>query len=110
MEADAEFNSSDLEFEPAQTKRAKNRSGQASIDLIVEFAARDRVLSKKTVKQLEFGYGAPMTREHQSLWIERFNAFRTHTLNQSLEQPFTGNDLIRFFDTIIGKIQPKGAG
>jgi hypothetical protein len=84
------------------------RPGQASIDQIVQHAIDDRLSSKRTIKKLQFGYGAPRTIESQTLWIERFNAFRTHTLKQSLDTPFTGDDILRFFDCIIGKVRPIG--
>lgn len=98
----APFNSSDVEFEvPSVSKQAAYR-GQASIDQLVKHAQSDRLTSKRTVKQLQFGHGAPGTRAKQSLWIRRFNAFRQHTLKQSLDTPFTGDDMLRFFDAIIG--------
>lgn len=103
------FNSSDVEFEVTASEKPSGRLfGQASIDLIVQHATEYRLTSKKTVKQLQFGHGAPSTRQQQSLWITRFEAFRTHSLKQSVDLPFTGEDLIRFFDTIIGIVRPIG--
>lgn len=101
--------SSDVEFEPAPTK-SKGPRGQASIARIIEEADTDRLSSKRTVKQLQFGHGSPGTRANQDLWIQRFNTFRQVTLKQSLAQPFTGDDVIRFFDVIIGKIRPGSRG
>ncbi|MCJ1264769.1 hypothetical protein MMC22_004644 [Lobaria immixta] len=68
------------------------------------------ISSKKTVKQLEFGSGAPSTRLAQELWIGRFNAFRQFTLKQSLDKPFGGDDLVRFFDAMLYKIRPHISG
>lgn len=102
MDADidaAHFNSSDIEFEAAVSKRPAGRfDGQASIDLIVQHAAEYRLSSKKVSRQLQFSFGAPSTRRQQSLWITRFEAFRIHALKQSLDTPYTSEDLIRFFD------------
>lgn len=50
-------------------------------------------------------FWAPGTGVIQQLWVERLNAFRTYTLKQSLQDPFNGDDIIRFFDSIIGKIR-----
>lgn len=35
--------------------------------------------------------------------MRRFNAYRQHTLREDLTTPFTSEDLLRFFDSIIGK-------
>lgn len=69
------MNSSEEEFEPAQTKCSNRKPGAASISQIIENAEKDRLSSKQTAKQLQFGRGAPGTRYIQDLWIERFNAF-----------------------------------
>ncbi|KAK7707157.1 hypothetical protein SLS64_007367 [Diaporthe eres] len=102
------FNSSDIEFDdddpsPLLTDRLY---GQASIDSMIASAEHDRVSSKKTFKQLKFNAPAPGTRAIQSLWVRRFEGFREHVLHQSTNVPFTGQDLVRFFDTIIGKLKP----
>lgn len=102
MAENVDFNSSDLEFEPPTTSKQAAFRGQASIDLIIKNAHADRISSKKTIQQLEFGHGAPSTRAHQTLWINRFNAYRQHSLKQSLSTPFTGDDMLRFFDATIG--------
>jgi hypothetical protein len=39
--------------------------------------------------------------------VQRFNVFRTSTLHQSIDTPFTGADVIRFFDSIISIIKPR---
>jgi len=67
----------------------------------------DRRSSKRTVKQLLYGCDAPDTRYHQELWTNRFNAFRTITLQKSTDQRFAGDDLIRFLDCSIDKIRPQ---
>lgn len=59
---------------------------------------------KRTMKQLRFGHGAPTTQESQSLRVIRFNAFRQHTLKQSLKTPLIGDHLVRFFDAVIRKL------
>lgn len=68
-------NSSDMEFEPAPSKSLGTRPGQASITKIIQDVQNDRVSSNQTVKQLQYGHGAPGTRQHQELWVGRFNAF-----------------------------------
>jgi hypothetical protein len=100
-----DVNSSDVEFEPPEVDKQLSTAGQASIDQIIANATSDRLTSKRRLKQLEFGSGAPDTRYKQSLWVRRFNAFRQHTLKQDLTVPFTGDDIVRFFDTIIGKLR-----
>ena len=77
---------------------------KASVEPLIGDAETDRITSKRTIKQLQFGHGAPKTQESQSLRATRFNAFRQHTLKQSLKTPFTGYDLVRFFDAIIRKL------
>ena len=100
------LNSSDIEFEPGPSKASSKTPGLASITQIVADADDDRISSKRRVKQLEFGNGAPSTRLTQELWIGRFNAFRQFTLKQSLDKPFGGDDLVRFFDAILDKVRP----
>lgn len=101
----ADFNSSDIEFdEEPNTSTTFHFDGQATINRMIEDAQRDRIASKKTVKQLKQQGLAPGTSRKQSLWVKRFEAFRTHVLRQSADTPFTGEDLIRFFDSIIGKL------
>ena len=87
-------------IEPVPSKLATSR-GKASIELIIKNAKSDRIISKQTVKQLQFGHGAPGIRDHQSLWVARFNAFREYILKESLKDAFTGDHLIRFFDNIL---------
>ena len=99
------INLSDIEFQPTASIRSGRNVGQASNQEIIEGAARDRFSSKRMIKQLEFGNGAASTRMSQELWVGRFSAFRTATLMQSLDQPFTGADLIRFFEPVIGKLE-----
>ena len=100
------LHSSDLEFEPAPSKASGKNPGLASITQMVADAENHRISSRRTVKQLEFGNETPGTQLVQEMWIGRFNAFRQFTLKQSLDEPFTGDDLIRFFDTILDKIRP----
>jgi coproporphyrinogen III oxidase-like Fe-S oxidoreductase len=50
---------------------------QTSIRAIIEHAADDRISSKKTVKSLEFGGGAPSTVKQAQLWMQRFTAVVT---------------------------------
>lgn len=102
-----DFNSSDLEFDEDPVPAAGHRRpGQASIDKMIADAEKDRISSKKTVKQLKLHSAAPGTEKSRSLWITRFNAFREHVLRQSIDVPFTGSDIIRFLDTIISKLPP----
>jgi len=103
---DDNFNSSDIEFEPTLVKGQKKR-GQRSIQEIIEHAAEDRISSKKAIKSLEFGRGAPGTVQTAQLWVQRFNAFRQSTLRKPIDLPFTGDDLLRFLDVIIGKLRPN---
>lgn len=100
---DDDFNSSDVDFGPPETDKRGRAVGQESIDQIIQNSAVNRLASKKRVKQLQFGYGAPSYRFAQDLWVRRFNTYRQHTLRQDLTIPFTGEDLIRFFDSVIGK-------
>lgn len=96
-----DFNSSDIEFEPAPALYPN--AGRASIELMIRNAESDRITSQRAVEQLRFGHGAPATRTIQSLWVTRFNAFREQILNQSLKVPFTENDLLRFLSAIVCK-------
>lgn len=86
----------------APTKRGRGRPGQASIDKIIADADKDRVSSLEALEGLKFETGPPGVRAIKSLWTARFNAFRTHVLQQSLDVPFTGTDIIRFLDSVIG--------
>lgn len=97
-----DFNSSDIEF-GTPVHKSNNRAGQWSIEQIIQRATTDRIASKKTVKQLAFGRGAPSTLDRQDLWIRRFTEYRRHTLSQDPTKPFSGDDLIRFLDSVIGK-------
>lgn len=107
-----DFDSSDVEWDNESIAPSKNASGdynpgEASIVAMLADAESDRLKSKKTVKTLEFGHGSPSTISIQALWVNQFNAFRKHTLKHSLEKPFTGDDILRFFNVIIDKIKPS---
>lgn len=102
MDGAQDFNSSDIEFEDESPVLTDRLYGQASIDKMIASAQEDRLSSKKSFKQLKFNAKAPGTQATQSLWVRRFEAFREHVLHQSNSTPFTGQDLVRFFDTIIG--------
>ena len=105
------LNSSDFEFDEPIQKRPNTFPGQQSIQQIVERAQEDRYKSKRTAKQMQYGTGAPGTRYLQSLWAARFEAFRKNVLNQDIETGFSGDDLIRFFDSILGvwSLSPSGS-
>ncbi|KAJ5522257.1 hypothetical protein N7527_006372 [Penicillium freii] len=107
---DDDFNSSDVDFGPPETDKRGRAVGQESIDQIIQNSAVNRLASKKRVKQLQFGYGAPSYRFAQDLWVRRFNTYRQHTLRQDLTIPFTGEDLIRFFDSVIDIVKPIDTG
>ncbi|PSK56788.1 hypothetical protein B9Z65_6412 [Elsinoe australis] len=94
----------------APTKRGRGRPGQASIDKIIVDADKDRVSSVEALEGLKFETGPPGVRAIKSLWTARFNAFRTHVLQQSLDVPFTGTDIIRFLDSVIGKLDAVDSG
>lgn len=101
MDGVQDFNSSDIEFGDDDVADHP-RYGQASIDLMIADAAKDRISSKKTVKKLQFQASAPGTVQAYGLWTRRFEAFREHVLHQSTDVPFTGEDMIRFLDSIMG--------
>lgn len=101
----ANFRSDDLEFDPPSPD-ANARAGQRSLDLMFENAEPDRISSKRVVKRLQFGNGAPSTRGQQSRWVRRFNYFREVTLKQDTSLPFTAEDMIRFFSQILGELYP----
>src|SRR5206468_4158887 len=69
-----------------------------------------RVSSKKSFKSLEFGRGAPGTINSAHRWVSRFNTFRQAALRQNIKLPFTGQDIVRFLDSIIGKLKPSVNG
>ena len=94
----------------ARPPQKRLKLGQRSIHEIIENASADRLSTKIVSKQLQFGYGAPSTRRHQDLWVERVSAFLINTLKKSLDKPFNGEDLIRFFSCIIGKLRSNIAG
>ena len=48
--------------------------------------------------------------KNQQLWVHRFNTFREVTLRKDIHVPFTGDDLLRFLDSIIVKIKPAYTG
>ncbi|KAI7478904.1 hypothetical protein KC351_g7880 [Hortaea werneckii] len=105
----ADFNSDDIEFSPKQPQQPKKKYGSRSMKKMLESAEIDRIESKRVVRQLEFGQGrAPGTQATDSLWIERFQAFREEVLKQgdaAHRRPFTSDDLIRFFTTILDKME-----
>lgn len=98
--------SSDIEFDldDATSKASKTAHlGARSIDSILACASDDRLSTKKKVKTLEFGTGSPVMIQRAYLWKNRFEAFRKSTLDQDLKTPFTGMDILRFLDAIIGE-------
>lgn len=84
-------------------------AGLRSIAQIHEDAVLDRHESKGMVKRLQFGYGAPGTMSQQSLWVRRFKEFRSVTLHQDILLPFTTEDILRFFNSMLNKMSlPHG--
>lgn len=101
-----EINSSDQEFDDVPVVAHDRLRGQASIAKMKETAEQDRMSSKRTVKGLQLQSLVPSTEKKMSLWVQRFEAFREFVLQQSIHTPFTGDDLIRFFDVIISAYLP----
>jgi len=75
-----DFNSSDLEFEARPDPYAN--AGMRSIQAIIDHAAEDRIESKKFSKTLTHAQGSPKTEYMTALWMNRFMAFRLHTLKK----------------------------
>ena len=105
-----DFDSSDIEWNNKSIAPSKNASwgynpSEASIVAMLADAESDHLKLKKTVKALEFGHGSSSTMIIQALWMNWFNAFREYILKHSLEKPFIGDDILRFFDVIIDKIK-----
>lgn len=97
-----ELDSSDVEWEPPKPKLRRDL-GRESIDSMAATHAEDRLESKRTFKQLQFGSNLPNVRLAQSLWVQRFEDFRKTTLKQDVNKPFNGEDLFRFISVIVGK-------
>ncbi|KAK4499653.1 hypothetical protein PRZ48_010171 [Zasmidium cellare] len=104
------FDSSDVVSADDDIQLPSRRIGQKSIEKILENAADNRLSSKKTVKQMKFGNGAAGTRIAQTLWVKRFETYREHTLKQDIKKPFSGDDLIRFFTSMIDKLDIRDQG
>ncbi|TKA38536.1 hypothetical protein B0A54_09471 [Friedmanniomyces endolithicus] len=68
----ANNNSDDLVFsDPPSSPSRNSRAGEKSIGQICEHAAADRISSKRTVKQLQFGRGVLTSRRYQHLWQKK---------------------------------------
>ncbi|KAK3701890.1 hypothetical protein LTR37_015201 [Vermiconidia calcicola] len=111
-------NSSDVEPDnnPPPSARLSKAAGQASIERMVTNAGYNRNRSKTTINDLHFDVGPPGTVYAKSLWVNRFNAFRSDVLGQPLDRPFTQVHLLRFLDRILdnlklarGKLAPSVA-
>ncbi|KAJ6096884.1 hypothetical protein N7486_007630 [Penicillium sp. IBT 16267x] len=89
-----DFNLSDIEFGDLNTDSTDRRIGQKSIDAIIASATKDRIASKRALKSLQFGKGAPGAPEHQQPWVQRFKAFREHSLKNDPIVPFTGKAIL----------------
>lgn len=98
-----DFDSSDIELDEPVSQGPRPRYGQASIAKLLENAVEERIASKKALKSLTYGRGAPTALESQRRWAARLEAFRSAVLNQDIKTPFTGDDLLRFYDSIIGE-------
>ena len=79
MDEDGVFNSSDIEFDEPPPNPFSG-AGKASIDAIIAHAFEDRIESKKISKQLTFVKGRPGTQYRNTLWYQRFQSFREHSL------------------------------
>jgi hypothetical protein len=97
-----DYNSGDEDYGPRRPWE-NDTAGQRSIGKIYQFGPEDRMKSKRVVMTLDFRHGSPSTQRTQTLWIRRFDAFR-RAIGQSTEQPFCGDDLIRFFFSILDKM------
>ena len=82
MDAEADdFNSSDIEL-PKPPPNPYASLGHESIQSMREHATEDRVKSKIASKMLEQIDGALGTILARNAWLNRFQAFREHTLKQ----------------------------
>jgi hypothetical protein len=75
-----DFNSSDIEFE--ERPNPFFAAGLSSVEAIMEHALEDRIQSKKSSKTLTHAAGSPKTEYISALWMNRFMAFRKHTLRK----------------------------
>ncbi|KAL2075417.1 hypothetical protein VTL71DRAFT_360 [Oculimacula yallundae] len=105
-DGDDELNSSDMEFE--ERPNPFFAAGVESIEAIIEHALEDRMLSKKVSKTLTHAEGSPKTEYITALWMNRFTAFRTHTLRKRPEEVPNGAEIERFLASMISKVTPVG--
>ncbi|KAK0125600.1 hypothetical protein ONS96_009435 [Cadophora gregata f. sp. sojae] len=103
---DEDFNSSDMEFE--ERPNPFWAAGLESIEAIMDQALEDRVSSKKMSKTLTHAEGSPKTEYITALWMNRFKAFRTHTLKKKAEETPIGAEIERFLASMITKVKPVG--
>ncbi|KIX03167.1 uncharacterized protein Z518_06718 [Rhinocladiella mackenziei CBS 650.93] len=109
MADDADFNSSDLEFEsdidddPYQ--RYEN-AGRRTVEEILEYQAADRVASKKAAKTLSFARGAPGTASHRMSVKNAFLAF-FKTIKHDPAQCPSGENIFRFIATIAARTRSR---
>lgn len=75
-----DFNSSDIEFE--ERPNPFHDAGMKSVQAIINHALEDRIQSKKLSKTLTHAEGSPKTEYLSALWMNRFTAFRQHTLKK----------------------------
>ncbi|KAF2785651.1 hypothetical protein K505DRAFT_344476 [Melanomma pulvis-pyrius CBS 109.77] len=104
---DDDFNSSDVDFGPEPAGRFDD-AGAASIKGILESAFADRLRSKKGTKHLQKTYASPKTEYQATLWINRFTAFREHTLRVSPDECPTCQHIERFFNSVVSHVGVKG--
>ena len=106
MSFDATINSSDVELSPTPVTRFSNVD-QKSIDKILDNALKDRISSKKEVKELAFTLGRPSTQYQHALWMRRLQTYRSETLGVHLKSPTTCHEIEQFLTSIIDKVIPK---
>lgn len=106
MPFDAAFNSSDVEMSPQAPTRFSN-AGKASIDAIIDSAMQDRISSKKRTRELTFSLGTPGVQYNNSLWSNRFQAFREETLGEDVTVAPSGTSMERFLTAIVEKLHTR---
>lgn len=79
MAFDADFNSSDIEFEDDAPK-AFQHAGQASCAKMLDHALEDRLSSKKASKALTYTNINPRAEYKVALWTNRLQYFRENVL------------------------------
>ncbi|KAL8643647.1 MAG: hypothetical protein Q9210_007603, partial [Variospora velana] len=101
-------NDRELQQQQQPPQNRFQHAGQASLAKLLDRKFEDRYETKRSVKQRQPFNINPRVHYKTTLWLNRIQTFREHTLCVDMSKPPVGQEFERFAEALAPKVRPRG--